>query len=183
MHLFFSHVHWDHIQGFPFFAPAFAKGTTIHMYGSGNVTGTVETALAGQMEMPNFPVLLAHMPARLQFHDLLEGQWRLRPGTVRDGQAEEEDQGDWAHAFGLAGSPPSVAAAPDRPQGGTPGIPHPSRIPWTYMQAVRNGTATAVDAATALVLPVAAARPTLVAPMMEISAWMPCCCRVSSSGS
>ncbi len=81
VHLFFSHVHWDHIQGFPFFAPAFAKGTTIHMYGSGNVTGTVETALAGQMEMPNFPVLLAHMPARLQFHDLLEGQ----PETLGSG--------------------------------------------------------------------------------------------------
>ncbi len=73
-HLFFSHVHWDHIQGFPFFAPAFVPGNTIHMYGAANVTGTVETALAGQMEMPNFPVHLNTLPARLIFHDLREGE-------------------------------------------------------------------------------------------------------------
>lgn len=73
-HLFFSHVHWDHIQGFPFFAPAFVPGNTIHMYGAANVTGTVETALAGQMEMPNFPVRLSMLPAKLHFHDLREGE-------------------------------------------------------------------------------------------------------------
>jgi phosphoribosyl 1,2-cyclic phosphodiesterase len=73
-HLFFSHVHWDHIQGFPFFAPAFVPGNTIHMYGAAHVTGTVETALAGQMETPNFPVHLSQLPAKLQFHDLHEGE-------------------------------------------------------------------------------------------------------------
>jgi phosphoribosyl 1,2-cyclic phosphodiesterase len=73
-HLFFSHVHWDHIQGFPFFAPAFVPGNTVHMYGAANVTGTVETALAGQMETPNFPVHLSALPAELKFHDLHEGE-------------------------------------------------------------------------------------------------------------
>jgi phosphoribosyl 1,2-cyclic phosphodiesterase len=73
VHLFFSHVHWDHIQGFPFFGPAFVPGNVIHMYGAANVTGTVETALAGQMEMPNFPVHLSMLPATLHFHDLQEG--------------------------------------------------------------------------------------------------------------
>ena len=74
VHLFFSHVHWDHIQGFPFFAPAFVPGNVIHMYGGANVTGTVETALAGQMEMPNFPVHLSMLPAKLTFNDLHEGE-------------------------------------------------------------------------------------------------------------
>ncbi|HEY4222183.1 MAG TPA: MBL fold metallo-hydrolase [Myxococcota bacterium] len=32
-HLFFSHLHWDHIQGFPFFGPAFAPTTTLNVYG------------------------------------------------------------------------------------------------------------------------------------------------------
>ncbi len=73
-HLFFSHVHWDHIQGFPFFAPAFVPGNVVHMYGAANVTGTVETALAGQMETPNFPVHLTQLPAKLAFHDLHEGE-------------------------------------------------------------------------------------------------------------
>ncbi len=73
-HLFFSHVHWDHIQGFPFFAPAFIPGNEIHMYGGTNVSGTIETALAGQMETPNFPVRLSQLPAKLSFHDLHEGE-------------------------------------------------------------------------------------------------------------
>jgi phosphoribosyl 1,2-cyclic phosphodiesterase len=40
-HIFFSHVHWDHIQGFPFFAPAFVPGNTIHLYGGNDVTRTL----------------------------------------------------------------------------------------------------------------------------------------------
>lgn len=86
-HLFFSHVHWDHIQGFPFFGPAFVPGNTIHMYGGANVTGTVETALAGQMEMPNFPVHLSMLPAKLHFHDLHEGEAVVIDDEVRVGNA------------------------------------------------------------------------------------------------
>lgn len=73
LHLFFSHVHWDHIQGFPFFGPAFVPGNVIHMYGGAAVTGRVETAMVGQMETPNFPVRLDQLPATLHFHDLDDG--------------------------------------------------------------------------------------------------------------
>jgi phosphoribosyl 1,2-cyclic phosphodiesterase len=72
LHLFFSHVHWDHIQGFPFFAPAFVPGNTIHLYGAANVNGTIEAAMAGQMEFPNFPVKLDALPSTLRFHDVSE---------------------------------------------------------------------------------------------------------------
>lgn len=68
IHLFISHVHWDHIQGFPFFAPAFVKGNVIHLYGESNSRGTVESAMAGQMEFPNFPVKLNQLPGTLAFH-------------------------------------------------------------------------------------------------------------------
>jgi phosphoribosyl 1,2-cyclic phosphodiesterase len=74
VHLFFSHVHWDHIQGFPFFTPAFVPGNTIQMYGRANTGSTVETALAGQMETPNFPVHLRELPAKLLFNDIHEGE-------------------------------------------------------------------------------------------------------------
>jgi phosphoribosyl 1,2-cyclic phosphodiesterase len=73
MHLFFSHVHWDHIQGFPFFGPAFVPGNTIHMYGGAQVAGRVESAMVGQMESPSFPVRLEQLPATLVFHDLHSG--------------------------------------------------------------------------------------------------------------
>lgn len=73
LHLFFSHMHWDHIQGFPFFGPAFVPGNTIHMYGGAQVAGRVETAMVGQMESPSFPVRLEQLPSTLRFHDLHAG--------------------------------------------------------------------------------------------------------------
>ena len=73
-HIFFSHVHWDHIQGFPFFDPAFAPGNVIHLYGGNNLSRTLEETLAGQMDHPSFPVHLTDMAAKMTFNDLNEGQ-------------------------------------------------------------------------------------------------------------
>jgi phosphoribosyl 1,2-cyclic phosphodiesterase len=69
-HLFFSHVHWDHIQGFPFFDPAFVAGNVIHLYGGNNVSRTLEETLAGQMDHPSFPVHLTEMGAKMVFHSV-----------------------------------------------------------------------------------------------------------------
>jgi phosphoribosyl 1,2-cyclic phosphodiesterase len=70
-HLFFSHSHWDHIQGFPFFAPAFAAGNRFDIYGGIAPNGTtIEERLHNQMMDPNFPVPLNIMSAELQFHNL-----------------------------------------------------------------------------------------------------------------
>jgi phosphoribosyl 1,2-cyclic phosphodiesterase len=69
-HLFFSHVHWDHIQGFPFFDPAFVPGNIIHLYGGNNVSRTLEETLAGQMDHPSFPVHLTEMGAEMVFHSV-----------------------------------------------------------------------------------------------------------------
>jgi phosphoribosyl 1,2-cyclic phosphodiesterase len=78
-HIFFSHVHWDHIQGFPFFDPAFVAGNVIHLYGGNNVSRTLEETLAGQMDHPSFPVHLANMGATMTFNDMFEGQPRELP--------------------------------------------------------------------------------------------------------
>ncbi len=73
-HLFFSHYHWDHVQGFPFFEPAFAPGNRFHLYGAIALDGSsVEQRLALQMLHPNFPVSLQIMASNLQFHDLRAG--------------------------------------------------------------------------------------------------------------
>jgi len=73
-HMFFSHVHWDHIQGFPFFEPAFVPGNVFHLYGGNNVSRTLGETLAGQMDHPNFPVSLTVMAAKMTFRDLNEGE-------------------------------------------------------------------------------------------------------------
>jgi phosphoribosyl 1,2-cyclic phosphodiesterase len=80
-HMFFSHVHWDHIQGFPFFEPAFVQGNTFRLYGGKNVSRTLEETLAGQMDHPNFPVHLTAMGAKMSFHDVPEGE----PVDIDDG--------------------------------------------------------------------------------------------------
>ncbi len=71
-HIFFSHVHWDHIQGFPFFDPAFVPGNVIQLYGGTTVSRTLEETLAGQMDHPSFPVHLTDMGATMTFHDVVE---------------------------------------------------------------------------------------------------------------
>jgi phosphoribosyl 1,2-cyclic phosphodiesterase len=74
-YLFFTHSHWDHIQGFPFFSPAFIKGNRFHIYGTVAPNGaTVEQRLRDQMLHPNFPVPLQIMGADLKFKDVQIGE-------------------------------------------------------------------------------------------------------------
>jgi len=72
-HIFFSHLHWDHVQGFPFFAPAFIRGNEFHLYGASGVGCTIHRVMADQMSIPNFPITLNEMTASLKFHDLAPG--------------------------------------------------------------------------------------------------------------
>ncbi len=83
-HLFFTHSHWDHIQGFPFFIPAFIKGNEFHIYGAIAPDGsTIEKRLNDQMRHPNFPVPLQIMGADLHFVDIGIGEAvKLDSGVV-----------------------------------------------------------------------------------------------------
>ncbi|MFC1725714.1 MBL fold metallo-hydrolase [candidate division KSB1 bacterium] len=74
LNLFFSHYHWDHTQGLPFFAPMFNPESEIIMHGAkrGNI-GTKE-ALSGQLSRLYFPVPLDKMPAKKDFLDLKHGE-------------------------------------------------------------------------------------------------------------
>ena len=73
-HIFFSHLHWDHVQGFPFFAPAFMDGAEFHLYGGNELNSTIYRLMREQMEYPNFPVRLDELGATLKFHDLDPGE-------------------------------------------------------------------------------------------------------------
>lgn len=71
--LFLSHVHWDHIQGFPFFAPAMRRNARILIHGADSHDRTLASIVHGQMEGPNFPVELEQMGAKVRFQSLPEG--------------------------------------------------------------------------------------------------------------
>jgi phosphoribosyl 1,2-cyclic phosphodiesterase len=72
--MFLSHVHWDHIQGFPFFGPGYREGYSIDVHGRGKADNTLGEILAGQMEGPNFPVSLHQLGARFTYSDIVPGQ-------------------------------------------------------------------------------------------------------------
>jgi phosphoribosyl 1,2-cyclic phosphodiesterase len=63
-HIFMSHVHWDHIMGLPFFAPAYIAGNRIHIYGS---HPRLEWALRRQQDEPSFPVDFSFLHADIEF--------------------------------------------------------------------------------------------------------------------
>jgi phosphoribosyl 1,2-cyclic phosphodiesterase len=66
-HLFVSHPHWDHIQGFPFFTPAYLPNQTIHIYGG---HAELEAVFERQQEPPCFPVPFRSLRAKIAFHVL-----------------------------------------------------------------------------------------------------------------
>ena len=73
-HVFMSHVHWDHIMGFPFFIPAYIKGNRIRIYGG---HAELETAFRRQQAVPSFPVDFSMLAAHIEFV-------RLEPGQTYD---------------------------------------------------------------------------------------------------
>lgn len=73
--IFFTHSHWDHIQGFPFFAPAFIKGNSFNIYGKIAPNGaTMQERLEDQMLHPNFPVPLRVMASSMKFYNVEIGK-------------------------------------------------------------------------------------------------------------
>lgn len=72
--MLFTHVHWDHIQGVPFFGPAYHPGSRLRFGGVRRPSGTIRDALAKQMQPPAFPVTLDEFNAQLDFLDLDEPQ-------------------------------------------------------------------------------------------------------------
>jgi phosphoribosyl 1,2-cyclic phosphodiesterase len=79
-HLFFSHAHWDHIQGFPFFAPAYLPQNTFVIYGSEVRERSMHSLLSGQMQSDYFPVEFSNLGARVLPGELTRG---LQVGDVR----------------------------------------------------------------------------------------------------
>jgi ribonuclease BN (tRNA processing enzyme) len=68
--LFFSHAHWDHIQGLPFFTPAFQQGNQFTLWGSPSLFESLEVVLRQQMSPVVFPVAFDDLRARMEVRPL-----------------------------------------------------------------------------------------------------------------
>ncbi len=70
--LFLSHLHHDHTQGFPFFAPAFSPTARLHVFGPDFLGSSPHATLEAMMQPPYFPIRLAEMNAQMSFAVLRE---------------------------------------------------------------------------------------------------------------
>jgi phosphoribosyl 1,2-cyclic phosphodiesterase len=70
VHLLLSHLHWDHIQGLPFFVPLYRRDTQLTVLGPRSDRARLREALARQMSSPVFPVQLRDVPCRLSTREL-----------------------------------------------------------------------------------------------------------------
>ncbi len=68
--MLFSHGHWDHIQGFPFFTPTFHKTNSFTIYGFKGTNMSLEHHLRQQQQSPNFPIPLDEMGAEFAFNEI-----------------------------------------------------------------------------------------------------------------
>ena len=77
LNLLISHTHWDHLQGFPFFLPAYDSKNELRVLGFEGARDGLRATLEGQMESPYFPVGLHQMPSHLVIEELKELQFSM----------------------------------------------------------------------------------------------------------
>ena len=78
-----SHLHWDHIQGLPFFVPILRDGARFDIYAPTQDDGRgVAEAFDVFMRAPYFPVTVAELPGDIRFHDVEEGQLEVGEAVV-----------------------------------------------------------------------------------------------------
>jgi CheY-like chemotaxis protein len=70
LHLFITHTHWDHIQGFPFFTPAYVPGFEITIWGAELFGKDLRSVFRGQLDRDYFPVQMEDMTSSLDFRHL-----------------------------------------------------------------------------------------------------------------
>jgi phosphoribosyl 1,2-cyclic phosphodiesterase/ActR/RegA family two-component response regulator len=83
--LLITHTHWDHIQGFPFFVPAYNPHNRLRIVGYEGARKGLHSTLTSQMESPYFPVSMRHMPGNIDVTELREREFsvgKVKVGTI-----------------------------------------------------------------------------------------------------
>lgn len=82
-YIFLSHFHWDHIQGLPFFKPAFKPGNHFIIYGCDEPDVDLTKIISMQMNPIYFPVAVEDMRAKVEFRTAKEGIFQVEGVTVQ----------------------------------------------------------------------------------------------------
>ncbi|HTK81801.1 MAG TPA: MBL fold metallo-hydrolase [Bacteroidota bacterium] len=82
-HILISHPHWDHIQGFPFFKPAFISGNEFTIVGGETEKVSLQKMISDQMNKIYFPIQLNELKANLKFRKVQEECFEVSDATVQ----------------------------------------------------------------------------------------------------
>jgi len=77
-----THIHWDHIQGLPFFPAADRQGARFDIYGPEQEEATLTELINGLMRPPYFPVTYGELRGDIQFHEVLKDELHIGDATV-----------------------------------------------------------------------------------------------------
>ena len=100
IHIFMSHMHWDHIMGFPFFGPAYRPGNRIRIYGC---HADLEHAFRRQQDPPSFPVPFKALGSTIEFVRLEPGKPHALHGTTVTAQLQHHSGDSYGFRFENAG--------------------------------------------------------------------------------
>ena len=81
-HALVSHLHWDHIQGLPFFDPILRPGSSLDVYGPAAEGLGLGEAFDQFMRRPFFPVTIADLAGTIRFHDTEPGTFTIADAVV-----------------------------------------------------------------------------------------------------
>jgi len=81
--IFLSHHHWDHIQGLPFFGPAYVPGNDFTILGPSLPEVELEKIVSDQMESVYFPINMNHLSGKIEFRGLVEDEYDMDRFSLR----------------------------------------------------------------------------------------------------
>jgi phosphoribosyl 1,2-cyclic phosphodiesterase len=91
--MIFTHAHWDHIMGFPFFKPLYFKKTRVSMLGCPVAQSSVKHIISKIMAPPNFPVNFEDIKADITYHDICENSFRVNSIIIEPIPLSHPNQG------------------------------------------------------------------------------------------
>jgi phosphoribosyl 1,2-cyclic phosphodiesterase len=78
-----THIHWDHVQGLPFFPPADRIGAEFDIYGPTQEEGPLGEVFGDFMRPPYFPVHFSELRGAIRFHDVMDDDVSIGNAKVR----------------------------------------------------------------------------------------------------
>jgi phosphoribosyl 1,2-cyclic phosphodiesterase len=91
--MIFTHAHWDHIMGFPFFQPIYSTKTRITMYGCPFAQASVKQMISKIMAPPNFPVRFEDIRADIVYHEACEESFAIKSMLIAPIPLSHPNQG------------------------------------------------------------------------------------------